>query len=171
MTLSFSVLFLFFVFCFVFWFFFLLILSLSPPTYACVCVCECVGVRCRKFALLLLLQLVACSQQERLSPLCYRATTIGSAIRFCATGSTKKLVNRCRVNAIQCNQIRLVKYSNMAIIADTQMQGGEGGGGGINYPQSNRFEGDRWIVSLIDSSNSFGEKVKCETVSVRFIYY
>lgn len=102
-----------------------------PHTHVCVCVC--VGVRCRKFALLLLLQLVACSQQERLSPLCYQATTIGAAIRFCATGSTKKLVNRCRVNAIQCNQIRLVKYSNMAIIADTQIRGGEGGGVSITH--------------------------------------
>lgn len=169
MTLSFSVLFLFF-FCFVLYSgssFCLFFPFRRPHTHVCACVC--VGVRCRKFALLLLLQLVACSQQERLSPLCYRATTIGAAIRFCATGSTKKLVNRCRVNAIQCNQIRLVKYSNMAIIADTQMRGEWGGG--INYPQSNRFEGDRWIVSLIDSSNSFGEKVKCETVSVRFIYY
>lgn len=168
MTLSFSVLFLFFSFLFCL----LVLLSAYSFPFAAhirMCVCVCFGVRCRKFALLLLLQLVACSQQERLSPLCYRATTIGAAIRFCATGSTKKLVNRCRVNAIQCNQIRLVKYSNMAIIADTQMRGEWGGG--INYPQSNRFEGDRWIVSLIDSSNSFGEKVKCETVSVRFIYY
>lgn len=94
--------------------------------------------------------------QKRLSPLCYRATTIGAAIRFCATGSTKKLVNRCRVNAIQCNQIRLVKYSNMAIITDTQMQRGKGWWGeGVSIThESNRIEG-RSMDQFVDRQFEF----------------
>lgn len=119
MTLSFSVLFLFF--CFVFGFFFLLILSLSPPTYACVCVSvsDVGSLRC----CCCYFSLLHAAHRRDFHHCVYRATTIGAAIRFCATGSTKKLVNRCRVNAIQCNQIRLVKYSNMAIIADTLSKG------------------------------------------------
>lgn len=109
----------------------------------CVCVCRCpMSVVC-----FVVVAVAACysllhAAQKRLSPLCYRATTIGAAIRFCATGSTKKLVNRCRVNAIQCNQIRLVKYSNMAIITDTQMQRGRAGEGGINYSRIATIRGE-----------------------------